>query len=116
MQKNPTCTPGRDHLVNELRLGKYHGPNTSLDHGKGVGCVFLTVCIDEISVDNAKQVHLIPGVVPVDMTPRPCACAHGHKKSPPAYRNHELTCPSSGALSELKHLSLHNDRRLNPQE
>ena len=24
--------------------------------------VVLTVCINEISVDNAKQVHLIPGV------------------------------------------------------
>ena len=57
------------------------------------------------------------GHVPVDMTPTAvCLCTR-----PPKKKTHQLislmSChPSSDALSGLKHLSLHNDRRMKKQE
>ena len=40
--------------------------------------VVLTVCINEISVDNAKQMHLIMGAVSLwTRTTRPCTCVQG---------------------------------------
>ena len=45
--------------------------------------VVLTICVNEISVGNAKPMDLIMGGhVCVDVVPRPCTCVQGPKKSP----------------------------------